>query len=170
LYAYKKVLGRVLYGVGGGLPHGTYNQFPISQVIRRVACKLLFDKAGRGINIGRKCRLSNHISMGDQSGIGDGTYISGNLNIGDYVMIAPQCVFIGLDHVFDEETLEHKGSESKPISIGDYVLIGYGVKVLSGVNIGEYSIVGAGAVVTKDVKPYSIVGGVPARLIRLRKH
>ncbi len=105
----KKLFGRILYNVGGVLPHGTYKQFPISQAIRRLSGKLLFDKCGNEINLGRKCRLSNHISIGDGSGIGDGGYVTGTLVIGDHVMIAPQCVFLGLDHVFDEQTLKHLG-------------------------------------------------------------
>ena len=165
----KKVLGRVLYCVGGVLPHGTSKQFPISQAIRRSAGKLLFDHAGKGMNIGRKCRLSNHVSLGDHSSIGDNSYVSGTLNIGDMVLIAPQCVFLGLDHVFDKNTLEHKGSESKPITVKSHAWIGYGAKILPGVTVGEYSIVGAGAVVTKDVEPYTIVAGVPAKLIRKRR-
>ena len=165
----KKILGRIIYGVGGVLPHGKYSQFQISQGIRRLACRLLFDKAGKRMNIGRKCRLSSHISIGDNSGIGDYAYVSGTLCIGDNVMIAPNCVFIGMDHVFDKKTLEHTGAVNKPIALGNNVWLGYGVKVLAGVKIGDYSIVGAGAVVTKDVEPYSIVGGVPARLIRKRK-
>lgn len=151
----------MLWGV---LPHGTYKQFPVSQAIRRISGKLLFDECGKGINLGRRCRLSNHISIGYGSGIGDFGYVSETLLIGKHVMIAPQCVFLGLNHIFDENTLEHKGSTSSPITIGDYSWIGYGAKILGGVNIGEYSIVGAGAVVSKDVEPYSVVGGVPARI------
>ncbi len=164
----KKLLGRIIYVVGGVLPHGSYQQFPLSQAVRRLSAKLLFDKCGEGINLGRKCRLSNHISIGDRSGIGDGGYVSGTLVIGNNVMIAPQCVFLGLNHAFDELTLEHLGAVSKPIIISDNVWIGYGAKILAGVTIGEYAIVGAGAVVTKDVEPYSVVGGVPARLIKNR--
>lgn len=165
----RKILGRFLYCIGGVLPHGTYDQFPVSQTIRRCAGRLLFDSAGKGLNIGRRCRLSNHISMGSYSSIGDGSYVSGRLIVGNSVMIAPQCVFLGLNHIFDPVSLEHTGSESKPITIKDHVWIGYGAKILAGVTIGEYSIVGAGAVVTKDVEPYSIVGGVPAELIKKRK-
>ena len=84
----------------------------------------------------------------------------GALVIGDSVMIAPECVFLGLAHVFDEETLQNQGLESKPIIIGNHVWIGYGTTKLCGVKVGEYSIVAARAVVTKDVEPYSIVGGV----------
>jgi len=165
----KKALGYVLYTcVGGVLPHGTYKQFPISQSIRRLSCKLLFNRAGKGINVGRKCRLSSQISMGDNSGIGDNSFISGKLEIGENTMIAPQCAFIGLNHKFDELTLQHVGSESSPIVVGNHVWIGYGARVLSGVHIGDYAIIGAGAVVTKDVEPYTVVGGVPAKLIRKR--
>ena len=166
----KKLIGRSIYVWGGALPHGTSKQFPISQAIRRAACKLLFDKAGKNLNIGRKCRFSNHVSMGDSSGLGDNAYVSGTLIIGDSVLIAPQCVFLGLNHTFDEETLEEiPGGENKPIKIGNHAWLGYGVKVLAGVTIGEYAIVGAGAVVTKDVEPYTIVGGVPAKVIRRRR-
>ena len=165
----KKSVGRIIYAVGGILPHGTYKQFPISQAIRRAAGRLLFDQAGKGMNIGRKCRLSKHVSLGRNSSIGDGSYVSGVLKIGDNVMIAPQCVFLGLDHIFNKETLQHEGHESVPITIEDHAWIGYGAKILSGVTVGEYSIVGAGAVVTKNVEPYTIVGGVPAKMIGKRK-
>lgn len=165
----KKLIGRIIYFVGGELPHGKNNQFPISQLIRRIAAKMIFDKAGNNLNVGRKCRLSNHISMGDCSSLGDRAYVSGELMIGSHVMIAPECAFLGLNHVFDEITLENKGAESKPIIIKDYAWIGYGCKILSGVTIGEYAIVGAGAVVTKDVEPYMVVGGVPAKNIKSRK-
>ena len=91
----KKVIGRVLYGVGGVLPHGTVNQFPISQAIRRVAGKMLFDFAGTKMNIGRMCRLSSHISLGDYSSLGDGCYVSGTLIIGNNVMIGAGATVLG---------------------------------------------------------------------------
>lgn len=163
----KKTIGFILYTFWGGvLPHGTYKQFPISQAVRRVSCKLLFDKVGKDINIGRRCRLSSRISIGEGLSIGDYAYISGILNIGDHVLIAPRCVFLGLNHLYNEETFEISGSKSEPIIIGSYAWIGYGVKILSGVSVGEHAIIGAGAVVTKDVEPYSVVGGVPAKIIK----
>ena len=166
---FRKVCGRLIYCIGGILPHGTSRQFPISQAIRRASANLLFDYAGKDINLGRKCRLSGHISMGDHSSLGDNCYISGTLIIGNMVLIAPNCAFIGLKHVFDDSTLSHIGAKSNPIKIGNNVWIGYGAIILAGVEIGDYSIIGSGAVVTKNVEPYSIVGGVPAKLIRKRK-
>ena len=60
------------------------------------------------------------------------------------------------------------GKEVAPVVIGDDVWIGSRVIILPGVKIGNGSVIGAGAVVTKDVEPYSVVGGVPAKLIRRR--
>ncbi len=56
----------------------------------------------------------------------------------------------------------------RPVTIGSFVWMGYGVTVLPGVTIGDYSIIGAGSVVTKDVPPYSIAAGNPARILRQR--
>ncbi len=60
-------------------------------------------------------------------------------------------------------------SEEKQIVVGDDVWLGYGAIILPGVTIGDGAIIGAGTVVTKDVPPYAIVGGNPAKVIRFRK-
>ena len=59
-------------------------------------------------------------------------------------------------------------SDSKPVRIGDDVWIGMRVTILPGVTVGSHCIIGAGAVVTKDVPDYAIVGGNPARILRTR--
>ena len=85
-------------------------------------------------------------------------------------MIAPRCAFIANNHLFDPDDCRKEiGSSNEPITVEDYCWIGYGAIILAGVTVGEGSIVAAGAVVTKNVEPYSIVGGVPAQLIRKRK-
>ena len=59
-------------------------------------------------------------------------------------------------------------SEEQPIHIGNDVWIGTRAIILSGVTVGDHSVVGAGAVVTKDVPPYAVVGGVPAKILKMR--
>lgn len=92
------------------------------------------------------------------------------MKIGDYVMIGPYCFFGSVHHEFDDykTPMIFQKPEIRPINIEDDVWIGANVTVLGGVTIGRGSIVAAGAVVTKDVEPFSIVGGVPAKLIRYR--
>jgi len=62
-----------------------------------------------------------------------------------------------------------QGRESRKVTIEDDVWVGHGAAILKGVTIGTGAVVGAGAVVTKDVPPYAVVGGVPARILRYRK-
>ena len=149
----------------GGLPHGMISQF--KNVIRRLCAGLLFDSVGKNVNIGRKIRFSKHVSSGNYSSIGDNAYISGELFVGNNVVIAPKCCFIAIEHEFDENNpCFHVATVSKRISIEDDAWIGYGAIILPGVTIGKCCIVGAGAVVSKDTEPFSIVGGIPAKLIK----
>ena len=132
---------------------------------------MYFDKCGKNVDIGRKVKLSPHISLGDYSGIGDEAYIQGNVTIGDNVMMAPRVAIIATNHEFGRKDIpmNKQGSKESTIVIGNDVWIGFGAIILAGVNIGHGSIIAAGAVVTKDIEPYGIVGGVPAKRIRDRK-
>lgn len=101
------------------------------------------------------------------------------LEIGHFCSIAPGVTFIlSADHPTDKvstfpfkvkimgEALE--GTSKGDIIVGDDVWIGYGATIMSGVKIGQGAVIAAGAVVTKDVPPYAIVGGVPAKIIKYR--
>ena len=102
------------------------------------------------------------------------------LYIGNYCSIAPEvCFLVGAEHninyvstfPFKSKIIgkENKDAISKGnIIIDDDVWIGYGAIIMSGVHIGQGAVVAAGAVVTKDIPPYAIVGGVPAKLIKYR--
>ena len=85
-------------------------------------------------------------------------------------MIGPYCLFASVKHGFEdwEKPMIFQPVSEAPITIENDVWIGAKVTVIGGVTIGNGAIVAAGSVVTKDVKPYAIVGGVPAKVIRYR--
>ena len=109
---------------------------------------------GENITFGKNVFLNSGCKFQDQGGI----------TIGDNVLIGHNVVLATLDH----NTCVSKRAElfAAPIVIEDNVWIGANATVTSGVTIGKGSIVAAGAVVTKDVPKYSIVGGIPAKVIR----
>ncbi|GER85280.1 transferase [Thermogemmatispora aurantia] len=93
-------------------------------------------------------------------------YVTGGLMIGEHVSLSPGVWLITGSHDINDP--EHKDIY-KPIVIGSYAFLGARATVLAGVTIGEGAVVMAGAVVTHDVPPYTIVGGVPARVVGERQ-
>jgi acetyltransferase-like isoleucine patch superfamily enzyme len=95
------------------------------------------------------------------------------VEIGDYVMLANGCFVSDANHRFDDPSrpVPWQGFTSKgPTRIGDNVWCGANVVVTSGVTVGERSVVGANSVVTRDLPPFSIAGGVPAKVIGRVEH
>jgi len=88
------------------------------------------------------------------------------VTIGDYVMIGPNTLISTVNHPLTPQGRRKHLGIGKPVKIGNDVWIGGNVTILPGVNIGNNVIIAAGAVVTKDVPDNSLVGGVPAKLIR----
>lgn len=168
----KKAIGYIMYCfVGSILPHyGLGIKWKLSKCIRGISGKLLFDKCGKNVDIGRHCKLSSGLSIGDNSGIGDNSYIQGEVYIGKNVMMAPSVAIIAANHNIANCNIpmNEQGEYGNPIHICDDVWIGYGAIILAGVTINEGAVIAAGAVVTEDVPPYSVVGGVPAKIIKKR--
>ena len=137
---------------------------------------------GDGVTIGRgaSIRPSSYYGMDPGEGleVGSGTAIgayawigaSGHVRIGKDVICGPRMVLIPENHNFEDTrtSIKSQGVTRAGIEIGDGCWIGCNVTILAGVRVGSGSIVAAGAVVREDVPPDSIVGGVPARLIRSR--
>ena len=106
--------------------------------------------------------------------IGDGTSIhfyfhcgaASSVKIGKNVLIAGRVFITDHDHEYANSALLYKGLNTKPVIIEDEVWIGEGAVILKGVTVGKRSVIAANAVVTKNVPPYTVVGGVPARFIR----
>ena len=169
---FRKAIGYIIYALlGSWLPHYQLGySWPISKKIKQFSGKLMFSKCGNGIDLGRKIQFSSNVSIGDNSSLGDNSYINGSLIIGNDVMIAANCAFIARNHEYarTDIPMNKQGNKEKVIVIEDDVWIGYGSIIMPGVKIGKGSIIAAGSVVTKDVDPYYIVGGVPAKIIKKR--
>jgi acetyltransferase-like isoleucine patch superfamily enzyme len=108
------------------------------------------------------------VLIGAHTRIGLGNTIIGPVTIGDNVNLAQKVVITALNHNFSdsEEYISEQGVNVAAVNIGDDVWIGAGVVVLPGVVIGSHSVVAAGAVVTKDVASHTVVGGVPASVLK----
>lgn len=133
------------------------------------------------ITIGKHGELLSHVILCTFHGeivIGDNVFINhhtellgkyGKITVGNDVLIGMHVLLITYNHGMDRETFMRKQRGiGKDIVIEDDVWIGSKVIILPGVTVGKGSVVGAGAVVTKDVAPYTIVAGNPAKVIRKR--
>jgi maltose O-acetyltransferase len=111
----------------------------------------------QGLTVGPNCIVGNDAFFDARDGI----------TLGSNVNIAAEVRIYTREHDIDSPDFAEIGG---PVVIGDYAYIGTRVTILPGVRIGEGAVVASGAVVTKDVPPFMLVGGVPARVIRERSH
>jgi acetyltransferase-like isoleucine patch superfamily enzyme len=112
----------------------------------------------------------NNLEIGTHCSINQGVFIQARSRVvlGNHVTLSPYVLILdaGLQPEDVAQGVPAKEHYSAPVVIEDHVWVGAGAIVLAGVKIGQRSIVGAGAVVTVDVPPYSVVAGVPARVIK----
>lgn len=130
--------------------------------------------AGSGTLIESRVGLfpwDKRITIGRHCYIGVGCWFIGEVEIGDDCLFGPGVRLIAQSHVYDDpgRLIREQGRHKAPIHIGRDVWIGCNVVVVHGVTIGDGAVVGAGAVVTRDVPPFAVVAGVPARVIKTRK-
>jgi acetyltransferase-like isoleucine patch superfamily enzyme len=112
-----------------------------------------------------------HITIGSNTHFAPYGVLYGPLTIGSNVAVAAHVVFASVGHGYDrvDVPMVDQPTTSRQIVIEDDVWIGANAVIIGGVTVGTGTIVGAGAVVTKDVPPFSVVGGTPARVIRDRR-
>jgi acetyltransferase-like isoleucine patch superfamily enzyme len=132
----------------------------------------------RGAVIGRGCHIGSCVTIhnpgfvaGDYVYIGHHSEIAPEVKLGNYTLLSSYVVIIGNDHILDLPGVPIRYSGRPPsvvTEIGRDVLIGHNTTIMRGVKIGDGAIIGSGSLVTKDVPPYAIVGGVPARFLRSR--
>jgi len=137
---YRRVLG-IEIGRGAGLQLGLTLWFQGPGHVRRGGTRI-----GAGTLINRDCALDTR----------------GGLRIGRHVSISPEVAILTADHDRDRPGFPLR---TRPVVIGDHVWIGMRATILPGITIGRGAVVAAGAVVTRDVAPLSVVAGVPARVI-----
>ncbi|HKF76560.1 MAG TPA: DapH/DapD/GlmU-related protein [Candidatus Dormibacteraeota bacterium] len=138
---------------------------------------------GDNVTIGRQAQirpsgyygrdLGVGLTVGDNSNIGALCYLgaSGGITIGHHVLMGPSVVVLSEEHCFDDHTLTIKaqGVRRLPTVIEDDVWLGARATILGGTRVGRGSVVAAGAVVREDVPPFSVVAGVPARVVGERR-
>ena len=117
------------------------------------------------------CCINNAVGdviIGDYTRIGLHNTIIGPVKIGSHVNLAQGITVTALNHNFDDtnKRIDEQGISTNAVTIEDDVWIGANAVILPGVTIGSHCVVAAGAVVTKDVPPHSLVAGVPAKIIR----
>ena len=144
--------------------------------IRKMRLQFLHPKLkiAAGFSCGKECHVSrkNEINIGENFFMGHQCHLGANANIGKNVMFASCVALVGGDHKFDDidVPMRFAGRDTfKTITIEEDVWVGHGAIILKGVHISQGAVIAAGAVVTKDVAPYAIVGGNPAKFIRERK-
>jgi acetyltransferase-like isoleucine patch superfamily enzyme len=143
---YQRALGIDL-GAGAGVHMGAYVWFWSPRQIRRIGVRI-----GRNTRIGRRCTIDARSP----------------LNIGDNVALSPEVMILAGTHNVNDPTFADSEVGPWAVTIEDHVWIGTRAMIMPGVTVGRGAVVAAGAVVTKDVAPLTIVAGVPAKPIGMR--
>jgi acetyltransferase-like isoleucine patch superfamily enzyme len=131
---------------------------------------------GRFVWIGDGTKIRCHegfVEIGEKTVMGQECTISAyqQVRIGSECVIADRAMFIDFDHgmVEVERPIRLQGIYKRDVEVGNNVWIGYGACILRGVSVGDNAVIGTNSVVTKDVPANAVVGGIPARIIRMRE-
>jgi UDP-2-acetamido-3-amino-2,3-dideoxy-glucuronate N-acetyltransferase len=119
-------------------------------------------KIGKGVSLGQNVFVGNKVTIGDRCKIQNNVSVYDNVTLEEGVFCGPSMVFT---NVYNPRSLIERKNEYRNTLVKKGATLGANCTVVCGVTIGEYAFIGAGAVVNKDVKPYALMVGVPARQI-----
>ncbi len=143
-----------------------------SRMLVLLRLRYSFLEIGRDSYLGYRLHVRPRcIAIGASSFVGSECWLASRAVIGNFVMLAARVSFVGGDHDISrvgEPAITAPRGENRVIVIEDDVWLGHQTIIMHGVRVGEGAVVAAGSIVTKDVRPYAIVGGCPARLLRMR--
>ncbi|MBN2013933.1 MAG: acyltransferase [Candidatus Altiarchaeota archaeon] len=149
--------------------------YTIGSYLRVLVAKIFLKDVGSGVYIRKNAVFDfKYIKIGDGVLLGEdcilAARVGGEIVIGDNSLIGGRVKFYTINHKFDDpcKLIKNQGVVYGPILIGSDVWIGADSIILGGVRIGDGAVVGAGSVVTKDVPPYTVVAGNPAKKIKSR--
>jgi maltose O-acetyltransferase len=173
---YRQKIMMICYTLAGkNLPLSYHWKF--AKKLRVYWARRILKYAGNEINIEKGAYFNGKCSIGDRSGIGHNCELHANggaeIIIGNYVNMGPEVVIYTQNHAIKRTDIimQKQGfDKAKNVVIEDDIWIGRRVIILPGVTIGRGSVLGAGAVVAKNVEPYSVVVGNPAYQIKSRKN
>lgn len=147
--------------------------YRIGYKLRYWAVRKLLAYCGEDVVVKDNCYFGNgnKLKVGDRSQLGQNARLGGTITIGDDVVMGPDVVMMATSHEFKDlnTPINMQGAKpEEPIVIGNDCWIGTRVIILPGVHIGNKCIVAAGAVVTRSFPDNCIIGGVPAKLLKIR--
>ncbi|MCP5382485.1 MAG: acyltransferase [Kordiimonadaceae bacterium] len=138
--------------------------------IRRFLANIFLLKCGSNLRVKYNSDVSMNIEIGNNSEFGQRCLIHSDVKIGDDVLMGPDVKIYSRNHITRslEEPIRTQGKVTLRTIIGNDVWIGANVIILPGVVVNDHAVLAAGAVVSKDVPPYAIVGGNPSRILKYR--
>ena len=171
----KKIISMVCYilynGVAKHMPKSNCCLSFGAKRIRVVLAKGFVKHIGNNVNIEKGAVFGRSITIGNNSGVGINCIIQGKVTIHDNVIMGPEVYIYTRNHRHDMlniPMIQQGFEEEREVVIDDDVWIGSRVTILPGVHVGKGSILGAASVITKDVPPYVIMGGNPAKILKER--
>lgn len=164
----------IYYFIASNLPQRPLPGYRFGHWLRGRLARIIFRKSGKKIVIAAKVNFGSgrDICIGSCSNIGYRSWIANDTILGNNVVMGPEVTILSQNHSFSDtaKPISEQGSDPKrTVIIGNDVWIGTRVIILPGVTVGNHAIIGSGAVVTKDVPEWAVVGGNPAVLIKMRK-